>query len=103
MSLTGPRAFPKGLQSVPTSITALSATTSIVRQITVVNTTNKAIGFTVQDGQSPIPLKLFAAQVINANNTQVFDFDIGLTMLGGVSWFASATGLNADIIGVFNC
>jgi hypothetical protein len=83
-------------QSVPTSSTALTATTSCVMAILVTNTNASAQTVTVTDGQGT------AVTVLNAfsvpANSEVTLPLYGSQMTSGIKWAAGGTGLTGTVV-----
>jgi len=83
-------------QAVPTVLTNVTTVDSKITQMWFTNTTAAAISVTVQDGQAT-PRKLLSNASIAPNTTQVISFQWPLWMTGGISWVASASGLDGQI------
>ena len=92
----GSTAFTPAWQAVPTTSTALTATTSCVVAIMVTNTNATAQTVTITDGQgSPVT-------VLNAfsipGNSQVTLPLYGAQMTTGIKWSAGGTGLTGTVV-----
>lgn len=83
-------------QAVPTVLTNVTTVDSKITQMWFTNTTATSISVTVQDRQAT-PRKLLSNAAIAPNTTQVISFQWPLWMTGGISWVASASGLDGQI------
>ena len=92
----GGTAFTPAWQAVPTSSTALTATTSCVVAIMVTNTNAGAQTVTVTDGQgSPVTvLSLFSIP----GNSEVTRPLHGAQMTSGIKWTAGGAGLTGTVV-----
>jgi hypothetical protein len=92
----GAAAFTPAWQAVPTSSTALTATTSCVMAILVTNTNASAQTVTVTDGQAT------AVTVLNAfsvpANSEVTLPLYGSQMTSGIKWAAGGTGVTGTVV-----
>lgn len=86
-----------GLNAVPTGSTPFTTTDTWIEQVVVANTTGAQVSFTVQDRQSTP--RAILALLLDANTTEVVNFPQAVKMLGGISWVAGSTGVNAEIRG----
>lgn len=95
-------AFPVGISplivTVPAVAADLTATTSMMWQIVICNTTAGAVTFTLKDKQAT-PRNILTAVSIAANTTYIVSWPEGQYCEGGINWVASATGLEASVVG----
>ena len=92
----GPKEIHNGMQSVPTSLTAVNTLDSIIYQIVVANNTAGAITFLVTDtAGNPIVPTISCA----ANQLNVIPFYEGVSAPGGIKWQAGGANLFAEIYG----
>jgi len=89
-------AFTPAWQSVPTSATALTATTSCVVAIIITNTNGAAQTVTITDGQGT-PVTVVSAFSIPANSQVTFPL-YGSQMTSGIKWSAGGTGLTGTVV-----
>ena len=92
----GSTAFTPAWQAVPTSNTALTATTSCVIAIMVSNTNASAQTVTVTDGQGS-PVTVLNAFSIPANSQVTLPFH-GAQMTSGIKWTAGGAGLTGTVV-----
>jgi hypothetical protein len=92
----GTTAFTPAWQAVPTSNTALTATTSCVVAIIVTNTNGAAQTVTITDGQGT-PVTIASAFSIPANSQVTFPL-YGSQMTSGIKWSAGGTGMTGTIV-----
>lgn len=86
-----------GLAAVPTSLTAVSTTNTLLYQLAVNNPTAAGIVLTVTDGQaSPITL---ASVTVPANSMYAYNWSEGILMISGVKWQAGGAGLTGELVG----
>lgn len=79
-------------QAVPTSLTSISTTDSLIYQMDITNPTAGAITFTLQDGQGSA-VSVFSAQSIPAGGAVSIDERQGMLLRSGVRWQAGGAGL----------
>lgn len=77
-----PRQLTRGLQVVPSSLTDVTSTTTVLYQLVVANTTGSAVTFLVQDKAST-PKTLIPTVSIAANTVYVIAFPEGTYLTGG--------------------
>lgn len=82
--------------AVPTVLTDVSTANGWLMQMWFTNTTAAAITVTVQDRQAT-PRKYLSNASIAPNTTQVVSYQWPLFFSGGLSWVASAAGLDGQI------
>jgi hypothetical protein len=92
----GATAFTPAWQVVPTSSTALTATTSCVVAILVTNTNASAQTVTITDGQGT-PVTVLSAFSIPANSEVTLPF-FGAQMTSGIKWTAGGAGLTGTVV-----
>jgi hypothetical protein len=92
----GATAFTPAWQAVPTSITALTATTSCVVAILVTNTNSSAQTVTVTDGQGA-PVTVLSAFSIPANSEITLPLH-GAQMTSGIKWSAGGAGVTGTVV-----
>ena len=92
----GAAAFTPAWQAVPTSNTALTATTSCVVAIMVTNTTAGAQTVTVTDGQGA-PVTVLSAFSIPGNSQVTLPLH-GAQMTSGIKWTAGGAGLTGTVV-----
>lgn len=92
-----PRQLTRGLQVVPSSLTDVTSTTTVLYQLVVANTTGSAVTFLVQDKAST-PKTLIPTVSIAANTVYVIAFPEGTYLTGGMKWQAgTGAALHADV------
>jgi hypothetical protein len=82
--------------TLPTVMTDVVSVSTFVTLMWFTNTTATAITVTVQDRQAT-PIRFLSSASIAPNTTQVISFSAPVLFSGGISWQASATGLNGQI------
>jgi len=92
----GTTAYTPAWQSVPTSATALTATTSCVMAIIITNTNGAAQTVTITDGQGT-PVTIASAFSIPANSQVTFPL-YGSQMTSGIKWSAGGTGMTGTVV-----
>jgi hypothetical protein len=92
----GTTAFTPAWQAVPTSTTALTATTSCVIAVIVTNTNGSAQTVTITDGQGT-PVTVINAFSVPANSQVTFPL-YGSQMTSGVKWSAGGTGVTGTVV-----
>jgi len=92
----GTTAYTPAWQSVPTSATALTATTSCVMAIIITNTNGAAQTGTITDGQGT-PVTIASAFSIPANSQVTFPL-YGSQMTSGIKWSAGGTGMTGTVV-----
>lgn len=92
----GTTAFTPAWQAVPTSNTALTATTSCVIAIIITNTNASAQTVTITDGQGT-PVTVASAFSIPGNSQVTFPL-YGSQMTSGIKWSAGGTGLTGTVV-----
>ena len=86
-----------GLAAVPTSLTTVSTSNTLLYQLAVNNPTAAGITLTVTDGQaSPVTL---ASLTVPANSIYAFNWEEGVLMVSGVKWQAGGAGLTGELVG----
>lgn len=80
------------LQAVPTSLTAITAHTAALFEITIFNPTGGSINFTLSDGQGT-PMYIENALPIDSGGFFQVVTRYGLIMTSGIKWQASGAGL----------
>ena len=102
----GATAFTPAWQAVPTSSTALTATTSCVVAIMITNTNASAQTVTITDGQgSPVtvtdgqgtPITVLSAFSIPGNSEVTLPF-YGSQMTSGIKWSSGGAGLTGTVV-----
>jgi len=92
----GTTAFTPAWAAIPTSTTALTATTSCVLAIMVTNTNASAQTVTVTDGQGS-PITVLQAFSVPANSELTLPF-YGSQMTSGIKWSAGGTGMTGTVV-----
>ena len=92
----GAIAFTPAWQALPTTSTALTATTSCVMAIMVTNTTAGAQTVTITDGQGS-PVTVLSAFSIPGNSAVTLPFH-GSQMTSGIKWIAGGAGLTGTVV-----
>jgi len=92
----GTTAYTPAWQSVPTSATALTATTSCVMAIIITNTNGAAQTVTITDVQGT-PVTIASAFSIPANSQVTFPL-YGSQMTSGIKWSAGGTGVTGTAV-----
>ena len=92
----GATAFTPAWQAVPTSPTALTATTSCVIAVLITNTNSSAQSVTVTDGQGTA-VTVLSAFSIPANSEVTLPF-YGSQMMSGIKWSAGGSGLTGTVV-----
>ena len=92
----GTVAFTPAWQSLPTTATALTATTSCVIAIIVTNTNASAQTVTITDGQGT-PVTIANAFSVPANSQVTFPL-YGSQMTSGIKWSAGGTGVTGTVV-----
>lgn len=98
------RQVARGFSAVPTSLTTITSTDTILFQIVLTNNTAATIQFTLQDRQGG-PIKLFDGSNgfgVDPGTPFTFSVENGTAMINGMRWQASGAGLYADIIANYN-
>jgi hypothetical protein len=93
-----PVGIPPQIVAVPAVAADLTATTSVMWQITVANTTASAITFLVKDKQAT-PRTILPTVSIAGNTTYIVSWPEGQYCDGGINWVASGAGLEASVVG----
>jgi hypothetical protein len=84
--------------AVPSTNTAVTATTTCVLEMAFTNTTASVATITVTDGQGS-PVTVISAFPIQPGATLVFQFN-GMAMTSGINWQAgTASAINGAVIG----
>jgi len=92
----GTTAFTPAWQAVPTSTTALTATTSCVMAVIITNTNGSAQTVTITDGQGS-PVTIASAFSIPGNSQVTFPL-YGSQMTSGIKWSAGGTGMTGTVV-----
>jgi hypothetical protein len=92
----GATAFTPAWQAVPTSATALTATTSCVVAVLITNTNSSAQSITITDGQGTA-VTVLSAFSIPANSEVTLPF-YGSQMTSGIKWTAGGSGLTGTVV-----
>lgn len=97
ISTCGTTAFTQAWAAVPTSTTAVTATTTCVQAIIFNNTNATPQTVSVTDGQGS-PITVVSTFSIPGNSEVTFPF-YGSPMTSGVKWSAGGTGVNGSVVG----
>lgn len=92
----GTTVFTQALVAVPTSTTALTATTSCIDLVVFTNTTNGTLSVTITDGAGS-PVALLNAFDITAKSNLILPLH-GLPLTSGIKWFASGSGVTGGVV-----
>lgn len=95
-----PNQVTRAIVPVPTVATDLFTTDGQIFQISITNGTAGDLTITILDKQGT-PRAAMRATTIRANSTVSFNWDEGLTLVGGMNWVASGVGLEASIVAYY--
>jgi hypothetical protein len=95
----GSTSFDSGMNTLPTTATAVTTTSTCVNAIVFVNTTSSAQAVSITDNQGT-PMTYLSSFQIPANSTFIYDLQF-VKMASGIKWSAAnASAVNAQIIGI---
>lgn len=86
--------------AVPTTATDLSSVNTYLTSIVLCNTSVSSVTVSFQTKQAT-PIVLFTAAIAPTSNNYVINYPHGLWFPGGVTWVATATGVNGYVTASF--